>query len=240
MNLVDSFAEFKEMKNIERPVMIRVLEDVFRTLIRKRYSSDENFDVIMNPDKGDLEIWRRREIVEEGEAQDDLTQITLSEARKVEADYEIGEECYQQFYLEDFGRRSIMAARQTLVSRIMELEKDEIFRKYSERLGDLIVGEISQVSKKELLVVDDHTGNELLLPRAELIRGDFYRKGDVIRAVVSRVDNKNGTPLVVLSRTDGKLLERLLEQEVPEIEDGLITIKGIVRQPGERAKDAPK
>ena len=238
LNLVETFAEFKEMKGIDRAVMIRVLEDVFRTLIRKKYSSDDNFDIIMNPDKGDLEIWRRREIVEDGEVLSELFEISISEAKLVESDYEVGEECYQQFDINDFGRRAIMAARQTLVSRIMELEKDEIYRKYKDRLGDLIVGEVSQVSKRELLVVDDVTGNELLLPRSELIRGDFYRKGDMLRAVVSRVEMKNGSPSVVLSRTDERFLERLLETEVPEIEEGDIAIKGVVRQPGERAKVA--
>ena len=173
LNLVETFAEFKEMKGIDRAVMIRVLEDVFRTLIRKKYSSDDNFDIIMNPDKGDLEIWRRREIVEDGEVLSELYEISLSEARLVENDYEVGEECYQQFDINDFGRRAIMAARQTLVSRIMELEKDEIYRKYKDRTGDMILGEVSQVSKRELLVVDDNTNNELLLPRTELIRGDF-------------------------------------------------------------------
>jgi transcription termination/antitermination protein NusA len=238
LNLVETFAEFKDNKGIDRAIMIRVLEDVFRTLIRKKYNHDDNFDVIMNPDKGDLEIWRRREIVEDGTVADELTQIALTDARRTEADYEVGEECFEPFKIEEFGRRAIMAARQTLVSRIMELEKEEIYKKYKDRTGDLIIGEVSQVSKRELLVVDDLTNNELLLPRSELIRGDFYRKGDMIRAVVSRVEMKNGSPSVVLSRTDERFLERLMEAEVVEIEEGIIVIKGIVRQPGERAKVA--
>ena len=236
LNLVTTFAEFKDMKGIDKAVMIRVLEDVFRTLIRKKYGSDDNFDIIMNPDKGDLEIWRRRDVVEDDDVLNDSFEIAVSDARLVDADYNVGEECYQPFTIEEFGRRAVMAARQTLVSRIMELEKDEVYRKYQDRIGDMITGEVSQVSKRELLVVDDATGNELLLPRSELIRGDFYRKGDMLRCVVSKVEMKNGNPSVVLSRTDERFLERLLESEVPEIEDGIINIKAIVRQPGERAK----
>ncbi len=236
LNLVETFAEFKDMKGIDKAVMIRVLEDVFRTLIRKKYGSDDNFDIIMNPDKGDLEIWRRRDVVDDDDVLNDSFEIAVSDARLVSADYNVGEECYQPFTIEEFGRRAIMAARQTLVSRIMELEKDEVYRKYQDRIGDMITGEISQVSKRELLVVDDATGNELLLPRSELIRGDFYRKGDMLRCIVSKVEMKNGNPSVVLSRTDERFLERLLESEVPEIEDGVISIKTIVRQPGERAK----
>ena len=238
MNLVETFSEFKSGKNIDRPTMVRVLEDVFRTLIRKKFGSDENFDVIVNTQKGDLELWRVREIVPDGEVTDDRSQISISEALSIDADYEVGEECYEQLKLEDFGRRGIMAARQTLISRIMELEKDEVFRRYSERIGDIITGEVKQILKKEILVVDDATSNELVLPRTEMIKGDFFRKDDVVRAVIRKVDMRNNNPVVILSRTDNMFLEKLLEQEVPEIEDGLISIKKIVRIPGERAKVA--
>ncbi len=238
MNLVDTFSDFKTGKNIDRPTMVRVLEDVFRTLIKKKYGSDENFDVIVNTTKGDLELWRVREIVPDGEVTDDRSQISISEALSIDEDYEIGEECYEQLYLEDFGRRAIMAARQTLISRIMELEKDEIYRKYSERVGDIVLGEAHQILKREVLVLDDSTGNELVLPRNETIRGDFFRKGDMIKAVIKKVEMRNNNPIVVLSRTDEMFLEKLLEQEVPEIEDGLITVKNIVRIPGDRAKVA--
>ncbi len=237
-NLVETFSEFKAGRNIDRPTMVRVLEDVFRTLIRKKFGSDENFDVIVNTTKGDLELWRVREIVPDGEVTDDRSQVSISEALSIDEDYEIGQECYEQLYLEDFGRRAIMAARQTLISRIMELEKDELFRRYNERVGELIAGEVSQVLKKDIFVLDDATGNELLLPKNEMIKGDFYRKGDTVRAVVKRVDMRNNNPIVVLSRTDNTFLEKLLEQEVPEIEDGLITVRKIVRIPGERAKVA--
>jgi len=238
MNLVDTFSEFKTGKNIDRPTMVRVLEDVFRTLIRKKFGSDENFDVIVNTQKGDLELWRVRSIVPDGEVTDDRSQISISEALAIDSDYEVGEECYEQLHLEDFGRRAIMAARQTLISRIMELEKDEVFRRYIERVGDIIVGEVKQILKKEILVVDDATQNELVLPRTEMIKGDFYRKDDVVRAVIRKVDMRNNNPVVILSRTDNMFLEKLLEQEVPEIEDGLISIRKIVRIPGERAKVA--
>ena len=238
VNLVDTFSEFKSGKDIDRPTMVRVLEDVFRTLIKKKYGSDENFDVIVNTEKGDLELWRVREIVPDGEVLDDRSQISISEALSIDEDYEIGEECYEQLYLEDFGRRAIMAARQTLISRIMELEKDEIFKKYSERVGDVILGEVHQILKREILIIDDVTGNELVLPRQEMIRGDYLRKGDMIRGVVKKVEMKNNTPVIIMSRTDSTFLEKLLAQEVPEIEDGLITIQKIVRLPGERAKVA--
>jgi N utilization substance protein A len=238
MNLVDTFSEFKTGKNIDRPTMVRVLEDVFRTLIRKKFGSDENFDVIVNTQKGDLELWRVRSIVPDGEVTDDRSQISISEALAIDSDYEVGEECYEQLHLEDFGRRAIMAARQTLISRIMELEKDDVFRRYNERVGDIIVGEVKQILKKEILVVDDATQNELVLPRTEMIKGDFYRKDDVVRAVIRKVDMRNNNPVVILSRTDNMFLEKLLEQEVPEIEDGLISIRKIVRIPGERAKVA--
>ena len=238
MNLVDTFSEFKAGKNIDRPTMVRVLEDVFRTLIRKKFGSDENFDVIVNTTKGDLELWRVREIVPDGEVTDDRSQVSISEALSISDDYEIGEECYEQLFLEDFGRRAIMAARQTLISRIMELEKDEIFQRYEERIGEIVVGEVHQVLKREILILDDATGNELIMPRSELIKGDFFRKGDMVKGVIKRVDMKNNNPVIILSRTSPLFLEKLLEQEVPEIEDGLITIKKIVRLPGERAKVA--
>ncbi|MCO6485562.1 MAG: transcription termination/antitermination protein NusA [Saprospiraceae bacterium] len=238
MKLVESFSEFKEGKNIDRPTMVRVLEDVFRTLIRKKYGSDENFDVIVNTTKGDLELWRVREIVPDGEVTDEQKQISVSEALAIDSDYEVGEECYEQLELEDFGRRAIMAARQTLISRIMELEKDEVYRRYSDRVGDLVVGEVSQIMKRDILVVDDATNHELVLPRTEMIRGDFFRKGDMVRAVIKKVELHNNNPVIILSRTDNMFLEKLMEQEVPEIEDGLITIRNIVRLPGERAKVA--
>ncbi len=239
INLVESFSEFKEMKNIDRPTMVRVLEDVFRTLIRKKYGSDENFDVIVNTDKGDLELWRVREIVENGtEIEDENIQVPISYALTVEEDYEIGEECYEQLFLKDFGRRAIMAARQTLISRILELEKDEIFRRYTDRVGDIVLGEVHQILKRDILVLDDATGNELILPRNEAIKGDFFRKGELVRAIIRKVEMRNNNPIIILSRTDNTFLEKLLEQEVPEIEDGLITVKKIVRMPGERAKVA--
>ncbi len=238
MNLVDTFSEFKSGKNIDRPTMVRVLEDVFRTLIRKKYGSDENFDVIVNTQKGDLELWRVREIVPDGEVTDDRSQISISEAFDIDEDYEVGEECYEQLELIDFGRRAIMAARQTLISRIMELEKDEIYKSYVDRVGEMIVGEVHQILKRDILVLDDATGHELLLPRPEMIKGDYFRKGDMVRGVIAKVEMKNNNPSVVMSRTDSRFLEKLMEQEVPEIEDGLISIRKIVRIPGERAKVA--
>lgn len=238
MNLVDTFSEFKAGKNIDRPTMVRVLEDVFRTLIRKKFGSDENFDVIVNTTKGDLELWRVREIVPDGEVTDDRSQISISEALSIDEDYEIGEECYEQLHLEDFGRRAIMAARQTLISRIMELEKDDVYRRYNERVGEIVLGEVHQILKKEILIIDDATNNELVLPRNEMIKGDFFRKGDMVKGVIRKVEMKNNNPVVIVSRTDSTFLEKLMEQEVPEIEDGLITIKKIVRIPGERAKVA--
>ena len=238
MNLVESFSEFKAGKNIDRPTLVRVLEDVFRTLIKKKYGSDDNFDVIVNDQSGDLEMWRVRDIVPDGEVTDEMSQISSSEALAIDDDYEIGDECYEQLGLEDFGRRAILAARQTLISRIMELEKDEIYKRYSDRIGGIVLGEVAQVLKREFLIIDDATGSEILLPRSEMIRGDFLRKGDMIKGVIRRVDMKNNNPVVIMSRTDSRFLEKLMEQEVPEIEDGLITIKKIVRIPGERAKVA--
>jgi N utilization substance protein A len=238
LNLVETFSEFKDGKNIDRPTMVRVLEDVFRTLIKKKFGSDENFDVIVNTQKGDLELWRVREIVPDGEVADEKSQISISEAISIDADYEVGEECYEQLQLEDFGRRSIMAARQTLISRIMDLEKEEVFKKYNDRLGEIVTAEVHQILKKEILIVDDATGNELILPKTEMIKGDYYRKGDLVKAVIKSVEMRNNNPTVIASRTYSLFLEKLLEQEVPEIEDGLISIRKIVRMPGERAKVA--
>ena len=238
MNLVDTFSEFNSGKNIDRPTLIKVLEDVFKTLIRKKYGTDDNFDVIVNVQEGDLELWRVRRIVPDGEVMDEQSQISITEALAIDDDYEIGEDCHEQLTLEHFGRRSIQAARQTLISRIMELEKDEIYKKYSDRVGDLIIGEVNQILKREVFVMDDATNNEVVLPRGEMIRADYYRKGDMVRAIIKEVQMKNNNPVVVVSRVDNSFLAKLLEQEVPEIEDGLITIKNIVRLPGERAKVA--
>ncbi|MFM2283525.1 MAG: transcription termination/antitermination protein NusA, partial [Bacteroidota bacterium] len=237
VELVESFSEFKDFKNIDRPTMMRVLEDVFKTLLRKKYGSDQNFDIIVNTDKGDLEIWRHRVIVEDGQLQDKLAEVELSYAKKVEPDMEIGEELYEPITIESFGRRAILAARQTLISRVLDLEKDEVYKKYKDRIGDIIAAEVYQVWRKEILLLDDE-GNELILPKNEQIKTDFYKKGDSIRAVIKNVELRGSTPLVILSRTDASFLAKLLEQEVPEIMDGLITIKKIVREPGERAKVA--
>jgi N utilization substance protein A len=237
INLIETFSEFKEFKNIDRETMMRILEDVFRHMLQKRFGSDENFEIIVNIDRGDLEIWRNREIVEDGMVEDENTQIAFSEAIKIEPDFEVGEEVTEELKLEDFGRREILAIRQNLVSKVMEYEKDSIYRKYKEKVGEIITGEVYQVWKKEILVLDDE-GYELSLPKQEQIPSDFYRKGDTIRAVVSRVEMKNNTPAIILSRTSPVFLERLFESEVPEIYDGLITIKKIVRVPGERAKVA--
>jgi len=238
MNLVDTFTDFKSGKNIDRPTMVRVLEDVFRTLIRKKYGSDDNFDVIVNTSKGDLELWRVREIVPDGEVTDDNRQVSITEAQSIEADYEVGEECYEELQLEDFGRRAIMAARQTLISRINELEKDEIYKRYSDRVGEILFGEVHQILKREILVMDDATGNEVILPRNETIKGDFFRKGDIVKGIIKEVEMKNNNPRIIMSRTSDEYLAKLMEQEVPEIEDGLITIQKIVRIPGVRAKVA--
>jgi N utilization substance protein A len=238
MNLVDTFSEFNAGKNIDRPTLIKVLEDVFKTLIRKKYGTDDNFDVIVNVQEGDLELWRVRKIVSDGEVMDEQSQISITEALSIDDDYEVGDDCYEKLTLEHFGRRSIQAARQTLISRIMELEKDEIYKKYSDRVGDMIVGEVNQILKREVFILDDATGNEVVLPRNEMIKADFYRKGDMVRAIIKEVRMKNNNPVVVVSRVDSDFLAKLLEQEVPEIEDGLITIKNIERLPGERAKVA--
>ena len=235
--LIESFSEFKEFKSIDRATMMSILEDVFKNMLRKKYGTADNLDVIINIDKGDLEVWRNRIIVEDGAVEDPNLQIPYSEAVKIEPDFEIGEEVTEPVQLEAFGRRAVLAARQNLQARIMELEKDGIYRKYKDRVGEIITGEVYQVWKKEALVLDDE-GNELILPKAEQIPSDFFRKGDAVRAVVLRVEMVNGTPKIILSRTSPVFLERLFEQEVPEVFDGLITIKNIVREPGERAKVA--
>jgi N utilization substance protein A len=237
INLVDSFSEFKEFKSIDRATMIRVLEDVFKSMLRKKYGADAQFDIIINTETGDIEMYHNRLIVEEGEVEDPYLQISLSDARKLEPDYEVGEDAVEQVFLDDFGRRSILNARQALMNRILELEKDEVFRKYNDKVGEIISGEVYQIWKKELMILDDD-GNELVLPRNEMIPSDFYKKGDTLRAVVLRVEMDKSLPRIVLSRTAPEFLERLFELEVPEILDGLITIKKIVRQPGERAKVA--
>lgn len=242
INLIDSFSEFKEFKNIDRPTMMSILEDIFRAMIIKRFGTDENFDIIINIDKGDLELWRNREIVDDEFAEDSFEydenkHISLSEAHKVDKDFDLGEEITEPVNMNDFGRRAVLALRQNLASRIMELEKDGIFRKYKERVGEIITGEVYQVWKREILILDDE-GNELVLPKTEQIPSDFYKKGDTVRAVVARVEMKNNSPVIVLSRTSPMFLERLFELEVPEVFDGLITIKKIVREPGERSKVA--
>ncbi|WPU94662.1 transcription termination factor NusA [Mucilaginibacter sabulilitoris] len=237
INLIDSFQEFKDFKNIDRPTMMSVLEDVFRSMIRKKYGTDENCDVIVNTDNGDLEIWRTRKVMEDGFSEDDDLEIELAEAQLLDADLEVGDDYIEQITLESFGRRAILAARQTLVSKILELEKDEIFKKYKDRVGEIVTGEVYQVWKKETLVLDDE-GNELLLPKTEQIPADYFKKGDSVKAVVYKVDMLNSNPKIIISRTAPEFLQRLFELEVPEIFDGLITIKKIVREPGERAKVA--
>ncbi len=237
IDLVESFDQFKEFKNIDRPTMMRVLDDVFKTLLRKKYGTDENFDIIVNTEKGDLEIWRKREIVPDEELRDLNRQIPYSAAIKIEDDFEVGEEVYEEIKLIDFGRRAILAARQTLISRILELEKDELYKKYSERVGEVITGEVYQIWKREMLVLDDDN-NELILPKNEQIPTDYYKKGDTIKAVVKKVEMRNNTPKIILSRTANIFLAKLLELEVPEIFDGVISIRRIAREPGDRAKVA--
>jgi N utilization substance protein A len=237
IELIDSFSEFKEMKNIDRVTMMRIVEDVFRATLKRKYGSDENVDVIINPDKGDLEIWLSREIVPDEDFEDEGTQIKYTEALKIEPDFEIGEEVSQEIKVEDFGRRNILSLRQNLAAKVMELEKDGIYQKYKERVGDIITGEVYQIWKREILILDDD-GNELILPKSEQIPSDYFRKGDTTRAVVAKVDLRNNSPVIVLSRTAPEFLARLFELEVPEVFDGLITIKKIVREPGERAKVA--
>jgi len=242
VNLIESFSEFKDIKNIDRATLMSIIEDVFRSMLIKRYGSDKNFDIIVNPDKGDVEIYKNRRIVDDEFAEDSFDydenkHISLSDAKKIEPDFEIGEDVSEKVKLEDFGRRAVLSVRQNLVQKILELEKSEIYNKYKERVGDVITAEVYQVWKKEIMLVDDE-GNELLLPKSEQIPSDFFKKGDTVKAVVSKVDLKNGSPTIIVSRTSPVFLERLFENEVPEIFDGLITIKKIVREPGERAKVA--
>ncbi|PIQ48917.1 MAG: transcription termination/antitermination protein NusA [Cytophagales bacterium CG12_big_fil_rev_8_21_14_0_65_40_12] len=236
--LIESFAEFAKNKNVDRPTMIRILEDVFRTMIRKKYEVDDNFDIIINADKGDLEIWRFREIVDDN-SEDiwDYDKISLTDARLIEPDFEIGEEVAEEIKLIDFGRRAVMTARQTLIQRIKDLEKDILYQKYKDLVGEIISAEVYQILSREVLLIDGE-GNELSLPKQEQISKDRFRKGDSIRAIIDRVDMVNGNPKIILSRTSGEFLERLFEAEVPEVYDGLITIKKVVREPGERAKVA--
>jgi transcription termination/antitermination protein NusA len=242
INLIESFSEFKDIKNIDRVTLMGIIEDVFRSALIKRYGTDKNFDIIANPDKGDIEIWKNRTIVDDEFAEDSFDfdpnkHISFADAKKIEPDFEIGEEIVEPVKLEDFGRRAVLGVRQNLVQKILELEKNEIFNKYKEKVGDIVNAEVYQIWKKEILLLDDD-GNELLLPKTEQIPTDFFKKGDTVKAVVARVDLKNSSPQIVLSRTAPTFLERLFETEVPEIFDGLITIKKIVREPGERAKVA--
>ena len=237
ISMIDTLAEFKELKNIDKDTMISVLEDSFRNVIAKMFGTDENYDVIINPEKGDFEIWRNRTVVADDELEDENLQLTLTEARKIDADCEVGEEVTDEVHFADFGRRAILNLRQTLASKILELQKDSLYAKYKDKIGHIIAAEVYQVWKKEILLLDDD-GNELLLPKSEQIPTDFYRKGETVRAIVQRVDNYNNNPKILLSRTDKVFLQRLFELEVPEINDGLITIKAIARIPGERAKVA--
>ena len=237
ISMIDTLAEFKELKNIDKDTMISVLEDSFRNVIAKMFGTDENYDVIINPEKGDFEIWRNRTVVADDELEDGNLQLTLTEARKIDADCEVGEEVTDEVHFADFGRRAILNLRETLASKILELQKDSLFAKYKDKIGNIIAADVYQVWKKEILLLDDE-GNELLLPKTEQIPTDFYRKGETVRAIVQRVDNYNNNPKIILSRTDKLFLQRLFELEVPEINDGLITIKAIARIPGERAKVA--
>ncbi len=237
INLIDTFSEFRELKSIDRTTMMSVLEDVFRSMLIKRFGTDENFDVIINVDKGDFEIWRNRTVVEDNEVTDPNLQISITDAKRIDDDYEVGEDVTDEVKLDDFGRRAILSLRQNLTSRIMELEKDHVYSKYKDKIGDIITGEVYQVWNREILILDDE-GNELILPKSEQIPSDYFRKGDALRAVVIKVDMRNNSPVIILSRTTPIFLQRLFELEVPEIFDGLITIKKIVRIPGERAKVA--
>lgn len=237
LNLISNFAEFKELKNIDKSTMIGVLEDIFRHLLQKTFETDENFDIIINPDRGDLEIWRNRVIVADGQVENPNQQISISDARQLDPTYEVGDSVADEIKLDSFGRRAVLSLRQNLASRIMDLEKANLYEKYSQKVGEIITGEVYQAWKKEILVLDDEE-NELILPKSEQIPSDFFRKGDTIRAIVSKVEMVNNTPKIILSRTADEFLERLFEQEVPEIFDGLITIKKIARIPGERAKVA--
>ena len=237
INLIEAFQEFKDAENIDRPTLMKVVEDVFKTLLRKKYGADDNFDVIVNAEKGDLEIMRRRMIVEDGDVMDPNEEVAYSDAIKIEPDFEVGEELFEEIDLLDFGRRAILAAKQTLASRIGDLKKSILVKKYADRIGEIISAEVYQVWRKEILLLDED-GNELLLPRSEQIPQDFFKKGEPIRAVVKKVEMKNNNPTIILSRTHSSFLAKLLEIEVPEIFDGLITIRKIVREPGERAKVA--
>ncbi|MCH5327897.1 MAG: transcription termination/antitermination protein NusA [Coprobacter sp.] len=237
ISMIDTFSEFKELKNIDKTTMISVLEESFRNVLSKMFGTDENFDVIVNPDKGDFEIWRNREVVADDEVTDTNLQISLSEAKTIDEDYEVGEEVTDEVFFENFGRRAILNLRQTLASKILELQKDSIYNKYKDKIGEIVSGEVYQIWKKEMLLLDDE-GIELLLPKTEQIPSDFYRKGETVRAVVARVDNKNNNPKIIISRTSPVFLQRLFELEVPEIHDGLILIRKIARIPGERAKVA--
>lgn len=235
--MVDRFAEFKELKNIDKTTMISVLEESFRNVLAKMFETDENFDVIMNPDKGDCEIYQNLEVVPDGEVEKPYMQIGLTEAREIDPECEIGEDVAKQIFFEEFGRRAILNLRQTLQSKILDLQKDAIYSKFKGLEGEVIVGEVHQIWKREMLLLDEEQ-NELILPKEEQIRGDFFHKGDMVKAIVKRVDNPNGNPKVIISRTDPRFMCRLFEQEVPEIHDGLITIKGVAREPGQRAKIA--
>ncbi len=237
VNLIESFGEFKDLKNIDRVTMMGILEDVFRGVVKRRFGDEANVDIIINPDKGDLEIWLNRVIVEDGMSEDDNLEIELAEARTIEPDFEVGEEVSQEVKIADFGRRNILSLKQNLQSRLMELEKDHLYSKYKERVGEIITGEVYQIWKRETLILDDE-GNELIMPKDQQIKTDFFKKGDSVRAVVWKVEMRNSTPVVILSRTAPEFLAKLFEQEVPEVADGLITIKRIVREPGERAKVA--
>jgi len=237
INLIEAFQDFKEAENIDRPTMMKVVEDVFKTLLRKKYGSDENFDVIVNAEKGDLEIMRRRTIVEDGQVMDPLAEIAYTDAVKIEPDFEVGEDLYEEIDIMDFGRRAILAAKQTLASRISDLKKNVLVKKYGDRVGEIVSAEVYQVWKKEILLLDEE-GSELILPKSEQIPQDYFKKGENIRAVVKKVELKNNTPVIILSRTSPEFLAKLLEIEVPEIFDGLIVIRKIVRDPGERAKVA--
>lgn len=237
VNLIDTFKDFKDTKNIDRTTLVSVIEDSFRSVLQKTYGSDENFDVIVNPDKGDFEIYRNRVVVEDGNVQNENAEISLSEAQKIDEDYELGEEVSEKIEFAKFGRRAILTLRQTMASKILDLEHDNLYNKYADKVGQIVSGEVYQIWKREMLLLDDE-GNELLLPKNEQIPGDFFRKGETVRAVVLRVDNLNNNPKIILSRTSPEFLHRLLEQEVPEINDGLITVQKIARVPGERAKIA--
>lgn len=237
INLIEAFQEFKDSENLDRPTMMKVVEDVFKTLLRKKYGSDENFDVIVNAEKGDLEIIRRRLIVDDDDVNDPLAEVSITEASKIEPDFEVGEDLYEEVDLIDFGRRAILAAKQTLASRISELKKTALQKKFEERIGDIVTAEVYQVWKKEVMLIDQD-GNEMILPKSEQIPNEYYKKGESVRAVIQRVDIKNNLPVIVISRTDPIFLAKLMEIEVPEIFDGLITIRKVVRDPGERAKVA--